>query len=92
MMISLAALLYNFYGGYYNGTPDHGYFETHTYERNDFSHTLLLFVPCRPDLLVLEQLYFLQIRHSFVVFHKDNPKEGRMQVLASLAKYWMFRI
>ncbi len=41
MMISLAALLYNFYGGYYNGTPDHGYFETHTYERNDFSHTLL---------------------------------------------------
>ena len=37
----VAALMYNFYGGDYKGTPNHGYFETHTYERNDFSHTLL---------------------------------------------------
>ena len=37
----VAALLYYFYPGDYKGTPNHAYYETYTYEKNKFSHTLL---------------------------------------------------
>ena len=37
----VAALMYYYYRGDYTKTPDHGYYETYTWEKNTFSHTLL---------------------------------------------------
>ena len=37
----VAALMFEHYDGYYTRKPDHCYYETHTWEKNTFSHTLL---------------------------------------------------
>ena len=37
----VAALMYNYYTGDFTKIPDSGYYETHTWEKNTFSHTLL---------------------------------------------------